>query len=63
MFTVVSLAVMVIHCCIWFERKSQLLGTFRGGEGVKSILQHLYHNIYAEFDSKRTLTLTESMSG
>ena len=23
-FIVVSLAVMVIHCCIWFEQKSQL---------------------------------------
>ena len=28
MFIVASLAVMVIHCCIWFEQKSQLLGTF-----------------------------------
>ena len=24
LFIVASLAVMVIHCCIWFEKKSQL---------------------------------------
>ena len=51
MFIVASSAVMVIHCCIWFEQKSQLLGTFFGGGG-SSILKHLYLNDYAEFDSK-----------
>ena len=37
-----SSAVMVIHCYIWFEQKSQLCG----------ILKHLFLNEYAEFDSK-----------
>ena len=49
-FIVASSAVMEIHCCIWFEQKIQLWGTFRGG--IKGILQHLYLNDYAEFDSK-----------
>ena len=47
-FIVVSLAVMAIHCCVWFEQKSQLCGTFRGG----SILQLLYLDVYAEYDNK-----------
>ena len=33
-FIVASLAVMVIHCCNWFEQKGQLGGTFREG-GLK----------------------------
>ena len=32
-FIVASMAVMVIHCCIWFEQKYQLRGTLRGGGG------------------------------
>ena len=52
MFIVASSAVMVIHCRIWFEQKSQLRGTFRGGGGINSILKHLYLNDHAEFNSK-----------
>ena len=40
---------MAIHCCIWFEQKCQLSGTFRGGVKYFEIL---YLNDYAEFDSK-----------
>ena len=43
---------MVSHCCICFEQKSQLWGTFMGGGGVKTILQHLYLNVYAQFESR-----------
>ena len=50
MFIVVSLDDMVMHICIWFEQKSELCWTFRGG-GIQNILQHLYLNDCAEFDS------------
>ena len=32
-FIVASSAVKVIYCCIWFEQKSQLRGTFMEGGG------------------------------
>ena len=51
LFIVVSSAVMVIHCCIWFEQKMSVVRDFKG-RGIKSILKHLYLNDYAEFDSK-----------
>ena len=51
MFIVASLAVMVIHCCIWFEQNVSC-GGLLGGGGVKSILQHLYVIVNVEFDSK-----------
>ena len=40
-------AVMVIHCCIWFEQKVSW-----GGGGVLSIFKHLHLNDYADFDRK-----------
>ena len=49
MFIVESLAVMVIHCCIWFKQKVSCEGLSR--EGI-SILKHLYLNDYTKFDSK-----------
>ena len=30
MFIVTSLAVMVIHCCIWFEQKKSVVRDFEG---------------------------------
>ena len=50
MFIVASLAVMVIHCYIWFEQNVSCGGLLGGG--VKSILQHLYVIVNVEFDSK-----------
>ena len=49
MFIVSSSAVMVIHCCIWFEQKKVSYEGLLGGGGI---LQYLYLNVYAEFDSK-----------
>ena len=51
MFIVASLAVMLIHCCILFEQKVSRDGLLWGG-GIKSILQHLYLIVYAEFNNK-----------
>ena len=51
-FIVSALAVMVIHCCIWFKTKKVICEGLLGGEGMKSILQHLYLNVYAEFNGK-----------
>ena len=46
-----SSAVMVIHCCIWFEQKVSCDGILGG----LNILKHLYLNNYPEFDSKMFL--------
>ena len=57
--TVASLAVMVMHCCILFEQKSQLWVTFKGGKVfwniyISMIMQSLTDisvglwNIYAQ---------------
>ena len=45
-----SLAIMVIHCSIWFEQKSQFYGL--GGGGFNFICNIYFCNVYAEFDSK-----------
>ena len=37
MFIVMSLAAMVIHCCIWFEQKSQFWNIY-----ILMILQSLH---------------------
>ena len=49
-FIVASSAVMVIHCCNWFD-KDVSCEELLGGGGVNT-LKHLYHNDYAEVDSK-----------
>ena len=40
-FIVASLAVMVIHCFIWFKQKKSVVGDFVLGEGGK-----VFCNIY-----------------
>ena len=47
MFIVASLAVMVIHCCIWFEQKSLVVRDLGGGGGVKYFETSIYHSIIA----------------
>ena len=44
-----TLAIMVIQCCIWFEQKSHLSGTFKEGGGI---LKHPFHNNYVDYDNK-----------
>ena len=46
---VTSQAVIAIRCCVWTKKLVVTDFLFFGG-GV--ILQHLYLNVYAEFDSK-----------